>query len=661
MAGSSIWAPIGEQGPPGPQGPVGPIGPPGPQGGPGPDAAAFVQFMADLLNPTDPTKGTAFVGASNRIVNSVAEARLCVTTGSKAVFITSYYGDNKLGGGQYIFDLSDTVSLDNGGTVLVTVDGGRLKATADTLSWGQFGAKADWDGLTGGTNNQTSIQACFTAQAAQAGFPIQPLGILGTYVSVTKKVIAENGAFSITGPIAISDYLQFEGSGSLIYQQNISDDIFVGANAYQCQIKGLAFAGGRHQINLGNANLDRTMYTIEKCTFSLNSGFALRFFPTGGATSHLSCVAWVSNCLFAKSKQCLLTYADMCVVSYCWVLADKDNFAPNTAQFVIGSLTTDGYPILQLSPLFGVPNVGVYNANPGLNTRIANVRWCDLYKGALFSRDSRFGGESAGMCPVYNFAVPNITNPNIGPVISITGGWCFCGPQQLGDSAVVALNGEIPQRMILGDFQGPLNEPYIANNGGQIANIDTYLANFEAASGLKSWRYFTIDIKSNGSLSPDGPVYNARVPSALRKLCNNLRKTTVRRTTNQVINNALVNNVILFDTIDFDTQGSWAILNANRLVMPDGANHMTIQASFSLLGGFSLGTLEFRLLTSGLAQVVQDSLAVNTNPSNASMTLTFDVTGPPGEYWQLSVRTNSASSPTLISAIANCKAVDYIN
>lgn len=36
MTGSTIWAPIGEQGPPGPPGPVGPAGPIGPNGFPGP-------------------------------------------------------------------------------------------------------------------------------------------------------------------------------------------------------------------------------------------------------------------------------------------------------------------------------------------------------------------------------------------------------------------------------------------------------------------------------------------------------------------------------------------------------------------------------------------------------------------------------------------------
>lgn len=46
MANSSIWAPIGEQGPPGPTGDKGPPGDPGPQGAAGPDAAAFAAFKA---------------------------------------------------------------------------------------------------------------------------------------------------------------------------------------------------------------------------------------------------------------------------------------------------------------------------------------------------------------------------------------------------------------------------------------------------------------------------------------------------------------------------------------------------------------------------------------------------------------------------------------
>lgn len=164
MAGSTIWAPKGEQGDPGPQGPPGPEGPEGP---PGPDTA---QFVLDLANTVDLTKGVSLVGASARYVASIAALRALPKTSIPRAVVLGYYAPRDGGGGTYVYDSTDTTTADNGGTVIVATDGGRWKlASTDKISIKQFGAKGD------NINDDTAAINSAIANCVQLRAPI------GTY------------------------------------------------------------------------------------------------------------------------------------------------------------------------------------------------------------------------------------------------------------------------------------------------------------------------------------------------------------------------------------------------------------------------------------------------------------------------------------------------
>lgn len=166
MAGSTIWAPVGDKGPTGDQGPPGPQGPVGPQGAPGPDAAAFNAFVAALqANGGDALVGhvagatvqqkftqldgqiTALQsGGSGQVavVTHINELKTLDKTKLSYAVTKGYYvaGDN--GAGAYWIDLTDTTSVDNGGTIIVALDGGRWKLIHNSsVHIEQFGAKAD--------------------------------------------------------------------------------------------------------------------------------------------------------------------------------------------------------------------------------------------------------------------------------------------------------------------------------------------------------------------------------------------------------------------------------------------------------------------------------------------------------------------------------------
>lgn len=181
MAGSTIWAPVGDKGPDGDQGPPGLQGPEGPQGAPGPDAAAFNAFVLAL----QADGGDALVGhASGATVQqkftaldiqiadlssggvvatptNITGLRALLKTGAAYAVTKGYYAAGDNGAGNYWLDLADTTSADNGGTVIVATDGGRWKLIHNSsIHIEQFGAKPD---------NTTNLTPFINAAMGAAG------------------------------------------------------------------------------------------------------------------------------------------------------------------------------------------------------------------------------------------------------------------------------------------------------------------------------------------------------------------------------------------------------------------------------------------------------------------------------------------------------------
>jgi len=102
-------------------------------------------LRSDLANTTDVSKGAFLLGRGIPVVSSIAELRnLSKVAAAKTVFVSSYYGDGKLGGGVFALDTTDTTSAENWGTTIVATDGGRWKRpTSFTYNVMEFGAKGD--------------------------------------------------------------------------------------------------------------------------------------------------------------------------------------------------------------------------------------------------------------------------------------------------------------------------------------------------------------------------------------------------------------------------------------------------------------------------------------------------------------------------------------
>jgi hypothetical protein len=103
---------------------------------------------------------SAVLPTSYGVVSSIAALRAISKLSYAYVLVLGYYAaTSDGGGGQYYYDPTDTVSADNGGTVIVASDGGRWKLIyKDYVTAKQFGAKID-----GVTDDTARLQAWLTA------------------------------------------------------------------------------------------------------------------------------------------------------------------------------------------------------------------------------------------------------------------------------------------------------------------------------------------------------------------------------------------------------------------------------------------------------------------------------------------------------------------
>ena len=124
----------------------------------------------------------------NLSVPSAALLRGIARGTAPSVLVSGYYAAGDGGGGVYWYDASDTISADNGGTVIVAADGGRWKLVHQgEVSASQFGA-------TGTANDTLAIQAALNA-AGVSRITLLP----GVIHNVTGVSVPSNKVFDFNG------------------------------------------------------------------------------------------------------------------------------------------------------------------------------------------------------------------------------------------------------------------------------------------------------------------------------------------------------------------------------------------------------------------------------------------------------------------------------
>lgn len=133
---------------------------------------AQVYYLPDVLLIGN-SSATTF-GDVIRVVDNPAAVRSLPKAGGSTQVSTRYFSTPGDGGNAiFSYDPTDTTSADNGGSLLVALDGGRWKSISNSLSIRQFGAKGD--GVTG-------CSAAIAATDAAGGFTGGVLIPPGTYL-----------------------------------------------------------------------------------------------------------------------------------------------------------------------------------------------------------------------------------------------------------------------------------------------------------------------------------------------------------------------------------------------------------------------------------------------------------------------------------------------
>lgn len=327
------------------------------------------------------------------------------------------------------------------------------------------GAKGD-----GSTDDTAAIQAALDAQiASQTAFQATNNSLSGSFLGSVTPVIFPAGHYIISDELTCSAYARIIAEpGAIIEQTDPTKRILVFSGGFTCFVAHLKTIGGTKQVDFQNDNIDGSILRLLDCEFQLSNDYAIYTYGTADGDTHLSANISIERCKFIHPRKILHNVADSCRLVDCWASVSNTNFDEDSAAILnlSGELYLDG--------LFGVPTMGTGAS------RLATVRWIDNYD-SVTSRNSRFGGEDAGMPIIYHQAAAedSPTAPYIGTRIDIQGGWCYTGPTGATDKAAIYLVSSVPHNIRIEGVRGLDGGAYIAVDAG--LDLDDYFDAFPAS------------------------------------------------------------------------------------------------------------------------------------------------------------------------------------
>lgn len=316
--------------------------------------------------------------------------------------------------------------------------------TAFVINVKDFDATGD-----GKTDDTAAIQKA--AEAASRGtIGFNPGAV---YTGASPLLYFPPGHYRISDEIHLGAYANVgSDSKAIIEQTDKSKRIFVFAGAYQIEVRGLRFIGGKNQIYYSNKNLDISTIHIDNCEFTFSSDYAIYTIGTWKPTdTHLSCLMTISRSRFVYPNKVLYNVCDSAVIRDCWVQIGSRNFDDNSAAFYNNGAS------LYLDNMFGVPVFG--------KDWKSHVRWIDASSnGRVIIDRSRFGGEDAGIPIIYYSAKPETAFPFMGGQVSIVNSQLSVGATMRPDSGVLILDGGMPALLVIRDNTWLVHAPYIRTN-----------------------------------------------------------------------------------------------------------------------------------------------------------------------------------------------------
>ena len=157
-------------------------------------------------------------------------------------------------------------------------------------------------------------------------------------------------------------------SRPVLRMDDAAQDIIFGSAVWRWQATGLALAGGKSQLHIGNNNTDQGFINIQDCTFAHASGAAIRIVGPGcqgcpvgvdncptdphcpanalPQVGSYSSQVIVKDCMFSENYQTLIVWSDWGVFSDSWISSSCDM---NDAAII------ENHDKLFISNILGVP------------------------------------------------------------------------------------------------------------------------------------------------------------------------------------------------------------------------------------------------------------------------------------------------------------------
>jgi len=498
------------------------------------------------------------------------------------------------------------------------------------------------DYLTGGLDDTVQFQNMLADIPNKTTSRLITIGgMQSSYSGTTPRCITRAGDYSISQTLNPPAYLRWEGEMAFITQTNPALNI-ISALAYQWEMEGFVLIGGLNQLDLFNDNINSTMIDLRFVEHFLSAGFAINTRATGGVWTHLSAEFNIYKSRIMACRQAINNACDSMTLKNSWVQPNKNNMTPSTAVFVnkgVTALDPNALTRLKIQDTFLIPDVGTEGVD-----RINNVRWVDNY-GSFMADHARFGGENGGMSIVWQAGGYNASFPWNTTEVIFKDSTLFAGPDSRTDSCVLGIQGHVPSRFVVHNCSGPVGKPLIANLSS--LNIPAYMAAFEAASSRKAYEYFKVDIQDDindlNVFDPDRPI----IPDSMYPFLVKGRSTRVRKQT-QSLANAFAVNLVSFATVEQDNLGAFAIANPTRLVMPNGSSKMTIAVSVWLQTDGAAKTVSIDIVDSSGVVWDGDTGQRGINPDTDRIRVSFEVEGPPSNYWSVRIRHNAAAALNLL-------------
>lgn len=182
------------------------------------------------LADSDPNLGAALVAGVDRSVSTVADIRQQLGVKTPAVVASGYYAAGDGIPARYVFDPTDTTSVDNGGTIIVGANGNRWKLPRDiTVNVRKFGISGN--GIRDNATQLAKLRAWVASKTASGN---------------TVKVVWPAGRYVYSqGPNWAIDGLSMEAEGEvwLIHTGAGNASFLCDASAIPGGVRGIKISG----------------------------------------------------------------------------------------------------------------------------------------------------------------------------------------------------------------------------------------------------------------------------------------------------------------------------------------------------------------------------------------------------------------------------------